>query len=240
MLKICPECGRAVSEYAEMCPNCGLPVSMFEKAFSSKNKCSPLSVDLGLPSGTIWASCNVGAKSAYDIGHYYAWGDCRVKEEYTWDKYKYYLGEIIDGLQTYPRLAKYVCHSRLGIVDDKSYLESTDDPATQIMGRSWCTPSYAQQEELSRYCKIQKEETKGVSGYRVVGPNGNSLFFVNTGYYVGNKIQRMESPVLWLNRANPHGYENATCFLMMRNLEYTIATMSPDRCCGLPIRPVLR
>lgn len=240
MLKVCPECGRAVSEYAEMCPNCGLPVSLFEKAFASKITCTATEVDLGLPSGTIWASCNVGAKSAYDIGAYYAWGDCRVKEEYTWDNYKYYLGELKEGWQTYPRLAKYVCHRRLGIVDDKSYLELIDDPATQIMGSQWCTPSYDQQEELLKCCKIQKEDSKGVSGYRVIGPNGNSLFFVNSGYFVGDKMLRIESPVLWLNRANPYGYENATFFLIMRNIGYTIATMSPKRCCGLPIRPVLR
>lgn len=240
MLKICPECGRGVSEFADACPNCGLPISMFEKALMLGNSHSPKMVDLGLPSGTIWASCNVGAKSAYDIGHYYAWGDSDIKEKYTWENYKYYLGSTNQGIQTYPRLKKYVSHTRLGIVDDKSYLEPNDDPATKIMGNHWCTPSYEQQKELLECCVIQKEKTKGVSGYRVIGPNGNSLFFINTGYIYDDKILEPESPVLWLNQANDFGYENATCFLFIDGLRTTIATMSPDRCCGLPIRAVLR
>lgn len=240
MLKNCPECGRAVSEYAPICPNCGLPMSMFEKASKVVKTYPSNGVDLGLPSGTIWSSCNVGAKSAYDVGLYFAWGDLQIKDKYTWENYRYFLGYIKDDFHTLPRLSKYVSHSRLGIVDDKSYLEPSDDPATQFMGQQWCTPSHEQSDEIWRYCKISKVEEKGISGYRVIGPNGNSLFFANSGYLRGDKKLSPESPYLWLNRANFCGWENATCFLFVKNYGGNIATTSPDRFCGLPIRPVLK
>lgn len=46
-------------------------------------------VDLGLPSGTLWATCNVGATNPEDYGDYYAWGETEVKNEYKWNTYKY-------------------------------------------------------------------------------------------------------------------------------------------------------
>ena len=47
------------------------------------------SVDLGLPSGTIWAACNLGASSPEEYGNYYAWGETELKDYYSWDTYKF-------------------------------------------------------------------------------------------------------------------------------------------------------
>lgn len=90
------------------------------------------------------------------------------------------------------------------------------------MVSQWCTPSYDQQEELLKCCIIQKEDSKGVSGYRVIGPNGNSLFFVNSGYFVGDKMLRIESPVLWLTERIHIAMKMQLVFLIMRNIVYTI------------------
>lgn len=241
MLKICPECGRAVSEYAEMCPNCGLPVSMFEKANTLKQETSNLPdfVDLGLPSGTKWSSCNVGAKSAYDIGQYFAWGDPAIKEQYSWDNYKFYLLMGKDWIHDVPRLSKYVGNSKMGIVDAKKYLEPCDDPATLFMGSNCCTPSYEQFLELGNYCDIKQLTTRGVSGYELIGPNGNKLFFINSGYISGDELLSPKEPHLWTNEANDYHY-NACSFSLMMSGRATFATSWPSRHCGLPIRPVLR
>ena len=240
MLIICPECGRGVSEYATGCPNCGLPMSMFDRARKTRASYDTTAVDLGLPSGTLWASANVGAKSPYDIGMYFSWGDSTIKESFTWENYKYFLGYIKqDEYYTYPRLSKYVCHKRLGTIDNKSYVEQSDDPASIIMGYDWKTPSYEQQEELLRHCRIEKTTIKGVNGYTVIGHNGNSIFLINTGYIDGKTTKVNQYPHFWLNQANPYGYENATIFRIVETFNgISFGTCAHNRNEGFVIRAV--
>lgn len=238
MLKICPECGRAISEYAEKCPNCGLPVSLFEKAnrINKESSCVPDFIDLGLPSGTHWSSNNVGAKSAYDVGQYFAWGDSEVKIHYTWQNYKFFLlmGKVY--LYDIPRFSKYVGDSKMGVIDAKEFLEPGDDPATLLMGANCCTPSYEQICELHDYCQFRKLMTKGISGYEVIGPNGNKLFFTKTGYMVDGQLQSPDVCRLWTNRSNSHHHNACSYYLD----EKGIGISWPDRYYGLPIRPVLK
>lgn len=47
-------------------------------------------VNLGLPSGTLWATCNVGASSPYESGSYFAWGETETKDIFTWENYKFF------------------------------------------------------------------------------------------------------------------------------------------------------
>ena len=49
-------------------------------------------VDLGLPSGTLWATCNIGATTPEGYGDYFAWGETKAKSVYNWEKYKYAKG----------------------------------------------------------------------------------------------------------------------------------------------------
>ena len=46
-------------------------------------------VDLGLPSGKLWATCNIGASSSEENGSYFAWAETEPKEYYDWSNYKY-------------------------------------------------------------------------------------------------------------------------------------------------------
>lgn len=240
MLISCPECGRAVSDFAPACPNCGLPRNMFERAKKSRASLITETVDLGLPSGTLWADSNVGAKSPYDIGMFFSWGDSTIKEIFDWDNYKYFLGNYINcESNVYPRLSKYVCHKRLGIIDNKSYVEPSDDPATTILGQGWSTPSYEQQQELLRHCRIEKTAIKGVHGYTLYGPNGKSIFLINTGYIKRDCLKDKGRPIFWLNQANPSGYENATAFSIIETFNgITLGTAAHNRCEGLTIRAV--
>ncbi len=217
-------------------------MSMFDKARKTRASFDTTAIDLGLPSGTLWASANVGAKSPYDIGMYFSWGDSTIKDAFTWENYKYFLGYIKqDEYFTYPRLSKYVCHKRLGSIDNKSYVEPSDDPAATILGYDWETPSYEQQQELFRHCRIEKTSVKGVSGYTIYGPNGNSIFLINTGFINGTELKESHAPYFWLNQANPFGYENATTFCVMETFNgITLGTCAHNRNEGFVIRAVRR
>ena len=87
-------------------------------------------VDLGLPSGLLWAACNLGASSPEEYGDYYAWGETTTKEVYNWSMYKYSNGD-------YDQLTKY-CNSSSyghnGFTDNLTTLDAMDDAATQKLG----------------------------------------------------------------------------------------------------------
>ncbi len=116
-------------------------------------------IDLGLPSGTKWASWNVGASKPEDFGGYYAWGETEEKDYYDWSTYIY-----CDG-------SKETCHH---IGDDIAGTKY--DVAHVKWGGSWRMPTMAQQEELRLYCFGEWTQLNGVNGTLVTGPNGKSIF----------------------------------------------------------------
>ncbi|MBQ6167652.1 MAG: hypothetical protein IJK41_09545 [Muribaculaceae bacterium] len=136
-------------------------------------------VDLGLPSGTLWATCNIGASSPEEYGDYFAWGEIEPKEVYTWDTYKW-----CDGTLT--SMTKYCLDSYYGQVDHKFELEPADDAAYMNWGPSWRTPNVEQMRELGQYCTWQSASINDISGYLVTGPNGNTLFFPKGGMCDGS------------------------------------------------------
>lgn len=102
-------------------------------------------VNLGLPSGTLWAETNVGAKSKSDIGEYYAWGEIETKDSYKESNYKWSEGY----------------HG--------SVLLPEDDVATQKWGAGVHIPTKEQARELVDNCKFVWTSVKGQNGYKVVG-----------------------------------------------------------------------
>ena len=133
-------------------------------------------VDLGLPSGTKWATMNVGASSPSDYGSYFAWGETSPKSSYDWSNLKYCLGTTGD------KFSKYVTDSKYGTVDGKRELDLSDDAAYVNWGSGWRMPSKAQQNELREKCKWTWTTMGGHNGIKVVGPNGNSLFLPAAGF----------------------------------------------------------
>ena len=97
-------------------------------------------VDLGLPSGTKWATCNVGASKPQDYGNYYAWGETSTKETYKWSTYKY---GTYDDDGDYSKLTKY------NTSDSKTTLDLSDDAAHVNWGGKWRMPTFEQLSELS-------------------------------------------------------------------------------------------
>lgn len=141
-------------------------------------------VDLGLPSGTLWATCNVGADEPWEIGYYVAWGETGPESTnfYNWETYKY----GING-----RLTKYCSKSQdgyNGFTDNLTVLEASDDAATVNWGMGWRTPTYEELKELSdNTSKIWTTEN-GVQGWRCSSSNGGSIFLPAGGYYASSEI----------------------------------------------------
>ena len=130
-------------------------------------------VDLGL--SVKWASCNVGAEKPEEYGDYFAWGEVKPKEFYDWSTYKHCRG-------SYDSMTKYCISSSHGIVDDKTVLDLSDDAARVNWGGAWRMPTKAEQVELLINCTWDWTTQNGVKGYKVTGPNGNSIFLPAAGY----------------------------------------------------------
>lgn len=129
-------------------------------------------VDLGLPSGLLWAETNVGASTPYADGDYYAWGETQTKSYYSWSTYKW--GS---------NLTKY------NSSDGKTTLEASDDVATAKWGKECRMPSRAEFLELYNKCDwTWKSSYNGASGYLVTGPSGQTIFLPASGDRYGGDL----------------------------------------------------
>ena len=135
-------------------------------------------VDLGLPSGLKWATCNVGADSPEEYGDYFAWGEVEPKEYYDWSTYKYCVDDD-DNLTKYCIDSDY---GKDGFTDNNTVLDPEDDAATANWGGKWRMPTLAEKDELCTKCTWDWTTQNGVNGYKVTGPNGNSIFLPAAGY----------------------------------------------------------
>ncbi len=142
-------------------------------------------VDLGLPSGTLWATCNVGANAPEEYGKYFAWGEAEDKSSYAWDSYKYcYLSNSVPMFTKYCNKSQY---GKAGFTDDLTELLPDDDAATVQWGKGWQMPTAAQFEELinSDYTTYEKTTLNGIKGCKYTSKfNGNSIFLPFAGEYL--------------------------------------------------------
>ncbi|GEM_PF-3664728 len=112
-------------------------------------------VDLGLPSGIKWATCNVGASTPTAYGNYYAWGETTTKETYNSSTYTY--------------------------SGNPTTLPSSADAATANWGSGWRMPTQTEMQELINNCTVTWTTQNGVNGHLFTGPNGNSIFLPAAG-----------------------------------------------------------
>ena len=141
-------------------------------------------VDLGLPSGTKWATCNVGATAPEEYGDYFAWGEITTKSSYNWSTYKWCNGD-------YNNLTKYNTNSNYGIVDNKTTLDPADDVAAANWGGKWRMPTDDEWTELRENCAwtwTADYQGTSIAGCIVTGPNGNSIFLPAAGYRVDDYL----------------------------------------------------
>ena len=152
-------------------------------------------VDLGLPSGALWATCNVGAESPEDCGNYFAWGETAPKEMYDWKQYRY--ATYVDERYV---LTKYCTDSNYGFngfVDSLRVLEPMDDVAAVQWGGQWRMPTREDWEELLRETTCTVAEQNGVKGRLFTGSNGHSLFLPNTGFFLDDALICPNLGIYW-------------------------------------------
>lgn len=136
-------------------------------------------VDLGLPSGTLWATCNVGATTPEGYGDYFAWGETQPKTNYDWSTYKYANGAR-DKLTKYCSMSVY---GNNGFTDKLTTLQAGDDPATANWGSGWQTPSKEQWEELKANTTSEWTTRNFVAGREFTSKkNGKTIFLPAAGY----------------------------------------------------------
>jgi len=178
-------------------------------------------VDLGLPSGTLWATCNIGSDTPEGYGDYFAWGETAPKETYNIDNYRYFDGSS---------LTKYTGFDNLTV------LEASDDAAVVNWGAGWRMPTQMEMNELFNNCTHKKTAMNGVSGLLFTGPNGNSIFLPATGgrynsdlyyagsccYYWSSSLCADDSLDAWRLRFKPDGCN----------------VSDARRLCGQPVRAV--
>lgn len=193
-------------------------------------------VDLGLPSGTLWATCNIGASAPEECGDYFAWGETTPKVYYGWSTYKWFAtGASQTGFM------KYCCDSSAGyfdFADGKTELNPADDAATMNWGPNWQMPSDDQLNELDESCSWQWTQRNGVNGYLITGPNGKTMFLPLTGFYVGSsRVRAGFDGEYWSRTLFTEYYSSSrACYLTFYDEDwYWFATA---RFYGLPVRPV--
>ncbi|MBR3945706.1 MAG: hypothetical protein IKJ56_01235 [Bacteroidales bacterium] len=146
-------------------------------------------VDLGLPSGTLWATCNVGANRPEEYGDYFAWGEITAKDTYDWSTYRY-----CNGSNT--TLTKYCYDANYGyngFTDNLTTLQPSDDAATANWGNGWRMPTSTEMQELIDNCTFEWITQNGVNGRKFTGTNGNSIFMPAAGYHNASGIMHAGS-----------------------------------------------
>lgn len=146
--------------------------------FSSYAETSKEYVDLGLPSGTLWATCNIGATKPEESGFYFAWGETMPKKIYDWSTYKW---TKLNSEGDIDSLIRYNFNKTYGVVDSISTLFPKDDAAIVNLGKDWRMPTKEEIVELYENCKYCWTEINGVSGAKFTSSNGNSIFLPAAG-----------------------------------------------------------
>lgn len=142
-------------------------------------------VDLGLPSGLLWAEWNLGATKPEESGNYYAWGETQPKEVYSWSTYRYC---TVDGEGSLQTLTKYNTSSNYGSPDNLTTLQAADDAAAQALGSGARMPTEEEWEELINNTTVEWTTVNGVNGRKFTAANGNTLFLPAASYRDGSEL----------------------------------------------------
>jgi hypothetical protein len=177
----------------------------------------PHSIDLGLPSGTKWACCNVGAKKPEDYGSHYAWGETSTKSEYTWNTYAFYHNFSWDNIGS-------------------DIAGTIYDAATANWDASWRMPTKAQCDELNNKCTSVWTQQNGVNGQKFTGPNGGTIFLPAAGDCWGSELYRVGSNGLYWSSTN-YEYSPYDAW-SLRILSGGVDVPCKDTSSGFSVRPI--
>lgn len=226
--KKCPHCGKTAEADAKFCSECGTRLD--GGAAAQPKKDTHQYVDLGLPSGTLWATCNVGATNPEDAGDYFAWGETA----YWKDKYKYCIDEDDKKLTKYCSKSSY---GNNGFTDSRTKLEKSDDAATANWGEDWCMPTLDQIKELIDKCTWNWTSRNGKNGYEVIGQNGNRLFLPAAGSRsFMDDLEDVGSDGIYWSRSLDETFPNCAWSLWFESSSVNWVNDFRDR--GNSVRPV--
>ncbi len=169
-------------------------------------------VDLGL--SVKWATCNLGASSPEEYGNYYSWGELEIKDYY-----------ISDSCVTYGKKIPDIAGS------------NQHDAARINWGATWRMPTESEFKELINNCEFNWISISNVYGYKIVGPNGNSIFIPAAGYRGKDDTYNMsKNGQYWTSTPSKKDYECAQYFFF--NDIGSKSTSFNFRSLGMNIRPV--
>lgn len=188
-------------------------------------------VDLGLPTGTLWATCNVGADESSGLGGYFAWGETQPKDNYGWSYYQYG--------HDYNRLTKYCGKPEYGyngFTDDQTTLLPEDDAATANWGTGWYIPSVEEWQELIDHTTSNWFWQNDTYGRLYTASNGNSIFLPVGGYFKdGDVLFSSSCGAYWSSSLD----SDEPCFGKFCNMESSfVRTDEYGRIYGMLVRPV--
>ena len=170
-------------------------------------------VDLGLPSGLLWAECNIGASEPEEAGYSYRWGEVEVYTLNAW--YKFYDGNS----DTFTKYTKK---------DAKTTLEPEDDAATVLWGKNCHIPTKKEFEELVKYCKWKFADEMGDA--TVTGPNGNHIF-----------LPKITFGLMYRTSSFDTTYPTDECaYSLQLWRENTTVVAGTSRTVSMPVRPVAK
>ncbi len=200
-------------------------------------------VNLGLPSGLLWATCNVGASLPEETGDYFAWGEVNDKDSYSWETYKY--GSLDEEEDTY-HFFKYNMNVDFGMIDYKTILDSIDDAAFVNWGGFWRMPTSIEVQELFDNCSIMWVMSNGVNGLRLTGPNGETIFLPAAGFFWGNELLEKGTGGMYWSSSLYYSYVNDEInegsmggLFYIVNSEGFIPVAPEERFVGLSVRAVM-
>ena len=186
-------------------------------------------VDLGLPSGTLWATCNVGATTPEGYGNYYAWGETSAKETYNWSTYF----DTNDGGSTF---TKYKNEG------GKTVLDPEDDAAHVNWGGNWRMPTEAEWQELLDNCTWTSTTQNGIKGNKVTsnkaGYTDKFIFLPTAGRHDGGGLNDVGSFGYYWSSSLLEYYSNYAWRLNFLSGGHGL--YNGGRCSGLSVRPVLQ
>ena len=190
-------------------------------------------VDLNLPSGTKWANLNIGATTPEDYGDYFAWGETKPQEMYTWEAYKWCNDK-------YDALTKYNTSSSFGTVDNKTVLDPESDAARINWGGSWRMPTDAEWQELRDNCTWTWTTLNGINGVEVKGSNGNAIFLPAAGFRSSNDVfYTGHYGCYWSSSLDTTAPSNAK-FVEFQSEDNDIFRNYYSRVCGQSVRAVMK
>ena len=152
---------------------------ILKKVSSCPDDKHPHLIDLGLPSGTLWSCCSLGAESPEELGDYYKWGETKKTN------IKWYAKASEIGSSDYYNYEFYIPEKQ-EFVDIGPDISGTRYDAARVnWGSPWRMPTRAQVQELADNCSAELVKSGEVAGIVIHGPNGHKIYFrtdENDGY----------------------------------------------------------